>query len=226
MKQGKGKYSGLEIQIIGEKVGKRVPCLILLLMLTLGVVVLEFLYVRNSVSTVSAVEATAGIGVYWDAGCTNAVGSINWGVLSPGHSAQAVVYVRNEGNQSIFLTVAPTNYSPANASDYLSFSWACANATIMPTEIVQVTTWLLVSATQAPKTTGNFTFSFDIIFGKLSPDVNGDGKVDMGDVVTVLRAFGSTPGMPNWNPACDLEQNGRIDMGDVVIVLEAFGETV
>jgi PKD repeat protein len=61
---------------------------------------------------------------------------------------------------------------------------------------------------------------------QLSPDVNGDGKVDMGDVVTVLKAFGSTPGMPNWNPACDLEQNGRIDMGDVVIVLEAFGEYV
>jgi Ca2+-binding EF-hand superfamily protein len=56
--------------------------------------------------------------------------------------------------------------------------------------------------------------------------VNGDGKVDMGDVVTVLKAMFSTPSSPNWNPACDLEQNGKIDMGDVVIVLSNFGETV
>jgi hypothetical protein len=59
---------------------------------------------------------------------------------------------------------------------------------------------------------------------ELSPDVNGDGKVDMGDVVTVLRAFGSTPGSPNWNPNCDLEGNDKIDMGDVVIVLINFGK--
>jgi hypothetical protein len=51
------------------------------------------------------------------------------------------------------------------------------------------------------------------------------GTVDMGDVVTILRAFGSTPGTPNWNPACDLENNGKIDMGDVVIALENFGKT-
>jgi hypothetical protein len=196
--------------------------------LTLSVAVFEFLYVRNSVSSVSAVEVTPGIGVYWDAGCTNAVGSINWGVLSLGQSSEVVVYVRNEGNQSIFLTVAPTNYSPANASNYLGFSWSCGNATILPGEIVQVTTWLFVSPTRAAEITGNFTFSFDVIFGKVSNlgDVNGDGKVDMGDVVTVLLAFGSTPGMPNWNPACDLEQNGKIDMGDLMIVLENFGETV
>jgi hypothetical protein len=51
------------------------------------------------------------------------------------------------------------------------------------------------------------------------------GTVDMGDVVTILRAFGSTPGTPNWNPACDLENNGKVDMGDVVIALENFGKT-
>jgi hypothetical protein len=55
-------------------------------------------------------------------------------------------------------------------------------------------------------------------------DVLGEGKVDMGDVVTILRAFASTPGMPNYNPNCDLEDTGRIDMGDVVIALRNFGQ--
>lgn len=59
---------------------------------------------------------------------------------------------------------------------------------------------------------------------RIPADVNNQGVVNMDDVVTVLYAFGSTPGMPNWNPNCDLEGNGRIDMGDLVIVLRSFGQ--
>ena len=51
------------------------------------------------------------------------------------------------------------------------------------------------------------------------------GQVDMSDIITILYAFGSTPGKPNWNPACNLEGNGRIVMGDVVIALLNFGKT-
>ena len=54
------------------------------------------------------------------------------------------------------------------------------------------------------------------------------GQVDMGDIMTILYAFGSTPTnwlKANWNPVCDLEGNGKIDMGDVVIALRNFGET-
>ena len=51
------------------------------------------------------------------------------------------------------------------------------------------------------------------------------GRVDMSDIITILYAFGSTPGKPNWNPACNMEGNGKIDMGDVVIALLNFGKT-
>ncbi|MGB8779114.1 MAG: PKD domain-containing protein [Candidatus Bathyarchaeia archaeon] len=61
---------------------------------------------------------------------------------------------------------------------------------------------------------------------QLSPDVNGDGRVSMADVVLVLIAFGSTPSKPNWNPACDITQQGKVDMSDVVIVLVNFGKYI
>jgi len=52
-------------------------------------------------------------------------------------------------------------------------------------------------------------------------DVNGDGRVDFRDVSLVVRAFGSRPGQPRWNPAADLNDNGRVDLGDLLFVLRS-----
>jgi len=59
-----------------------------------------------------------------------------------------------------------------------------------------------------------------------SPDVDGNGRVDMTDVVIVLDAFGSTPGKPNWNPIADINMDYKVDMTDVIIVLDNFGKYV
>lgn len=57
----------------------------------------------------------------------------------------------------------------------------------------------------------------------IAGDVNGDGKVDMQDVILVLDAFGSYPGHPRWNPSCDLNTDLKVDMADLTIVLNNFG---
>jgi hypothetical protein len=56
-------------------------------------------------------------------------------------------------------------------------------------------------------------------------DVNGDGKVDITDVAIVSGAFGSYPGHPRWNPACDLNRDGRVDITDVATVSANYGQT-
>jgi uncharacterized protein (DUF2141 family) len=55
-------------------------------------------------------------------------------------------------------------------------------------------------------------------------DVNGDGKVDVKDVFIVYKAFGSSPGSPNWNPLADLNGDGKVDVKDVFIVAKSFGK--
>jgi parallel beta-helix repeat protein len=55
-------------------------------------------------------------------------------------------------------------------------------------------------------------------------DVDGNFRVDMGDVVSILKAFGSTYGRPNYNPNCDFDSNLRIDMTDVITALRVFGQ--
>jgi hypothetical protein len=55
-------------------------------------------------------------------------------------------------------------------------------------------------------------------------DVNGDGKVDIKDVLMVSKCFGATPSDPRWNPACDLNGDGKIDIRDILIVATHFGQ--
>jgi hypothetical protein len=55
-------------------------------------------------------------------------------------------------------------------------------------------------------------------------DVDGSGRVDMNDIISICKAFGSTVGQPNYNPNCDIENTGKVDMSDVVIALRNFGQ--
>ena len=56
-------------------------------------------------------------------------------------------------------------------------------------------------------------------------DVNNDRKVDMTDIGMILRAYGTTPMSPNWNPNYDLNDDGKVDMTDVGIALRNYGKT-
>jgi len=40
----------------------------------------------------------------------------------------------------------------------------------------------------------------------------------------VVKAFGSTPEKPNWDPRADTDGNGRVDMTDIMTVVRNFGK--
>jgi len=49
-------------------------------------------------------------------------------------------------------------------------------------------------------------------------DLNGDGSVDICDVLLAAAAYGSTPIDPNWNAAADLNHDNRVDICDLIIL--------
>ncbi len=69
-------------------------------------------------------------------------------------------------------------------------------------------------------------FIDDLFFGGLSysPDVNGDGTVDVLDLIAVIGAWGACPDFPQLCPA-DIDGNGAVDTTDLVEVLVSWGET-
>ena len=56
-------------------------------------------------------------------------------------------------------------------------------------------------------------------------DINGDGVVNIIDLVAVGSHFGARRGDPNYLPAADLNNDGVIDIIDLSIVGSTFGRT-
>jgi len=53
---------------------------------------------------------------------------------------------------------------------------------------------------------------------KIPGDVNGDGIVNIIDMVLLRAAYGSTPTQPNWNPEADINRDGVINIFDALIL--------
>jgi hypothetical protein len=107
-------------------------------------------------SRVSAVEAATSLGVYWDANCSTAVTSIDWGSLVPGQVSSVAFYVRNEGANAWVLVASIVGWQGDNTSNCLSFS--CESPTIMPSQAVRV-----VSSVSAFPNASAVSFGFGML---------------------------------------------------------------
>jgi hypothetical protein len=68
------------------------------------------------------------------------------------------MYVRNEGNVAVTLSIQTADWNPANASSYLVFGWNCTGYVLQPSQVVQA----LLTLTVSSSISGITSFSFDI----------------------------------------------------------------
>jgi len=61
-------------------------------------------------------------------------------------------------------------------------------------------------------------------YGRLTGDLNDDGKVDVKDLILFVKAFGSYPTHPRWNPKADLNNDEKTDIKDLILLVKHFGE--
>jgi hypothetical protein len=65
----------------------------------------------------------------------------------------------------------------------------------------------------------------EVIMGIKAPgDINSDGKCDRADLLLLLKAYGSTPSSPTWNPSADLNKDGKVNFEDYIILKSFFGQ--
>jgi len=146
--------------------GKSVKLALSLIMVMLISAILSGLIVANvsslyqTSSTISSIGTfkAIGIGVYWNADSTNEVKTINWGFLAPGSRKSFTVYVSNEGNLPLTLSISDSNWSPSIASNYLTLACSYTGQTVKAGVLIPVTLTLSVSES----VTGVSNFTFDI----------------------------------------------------------------
>lgn len=100
-----------------------------------------------------------GVGVYEDAACTVEVTQIDWGILEPGDTVTVEGYIKNLSNVPITMTLQTEDWSPVNASNFISLSWDYDGSKIPVDSSIPVTLTLDVDAA----TSGISSFSFTIV---------------------------------------------------------------
>jgi len=63
------------------------------------------------------------------------------------------------------------------------------------------------------------------ILSQLRNDLNGDGMVNLQDIVIVGVAFGSKVGDPRWNVIADVDKDGSISIIDIALIAKDYGKT-
>jgi hypothetical protein len=132
----------------------------LLCLILSGLIVANVRSLYQTSSTISSVGTLRAIGidVYQDAGLTNKVTTINWGLLTPGSQATYTIYVSNTGILPVTLSLSTSNWNPSTASNYLTLTWNYNRQPINAGKVAQVTFTLTVSG----DITGITNFNFDI----------------------------------------------------------------
>ena len=115
-------------------------------------------------------------------------------------------------------TIAVLNMFPGTQTTII-FSWNTSNTLSGHYSISAV-----ASVVIGENNTRNNNYVNGPIEIKMNPDLDGDGDVDIFDVVIVTSLYGCREGEPCWNPRADSIEDGIIDIYDVVFVVSYYGK--
>ncbi|MBN2335351.1 hypothetical protein JXL21_07290 [Candidatus Bathyarchaeota archaeon] len=117
--------------------------------------------VLTASKTLSSSGSIMGInvGVYSDLACTTPISSLDWGTPDPGDTVIRTIYVKNEGNAEMTLSMSANTWVPSGVDAYLTVSWDQESTVLSEDEVVGATVTLEVSS----GITGVNDFSFQIV---------------------------------------------------------------
>lgn len=103
---------------------------------------------------------SVNVDVYIDSACLITHPGITYADLDPSTSNVTTVYIKNNGNQNMTLTMTTKNWSPIDAPTYMSLTWN-RESTVL-TAGANCTALLTLTVTNAPQGT-EFNFDIDIV---------------------------------------------------------------
>ena len=152
-------------------------------------------------------------------------------VVGQGYSMSINVTVANQGdypetfNVTVYANTTEIGRQEitlaSSTSTTLTFTW---NTTGFAKGNYSVWAYAWPVLGEKDKTDNTYTDGWVVV--TILGDINGDLKVDVKDLVLVIKYFGSYPGHPikPWNPNADVNSDNKVDIKDLVLVIKHFGE--
>jgi uncharacterized repeat protein (TIGR02543 family) len=100
----------------------------------------------------------------------------------------------------------------------LSFVWDTTNAPYCHNYTITA-----VAAIPADDYPADNTLSDGAIKVRIMGDINGDGKVDIKDILICAKNFGSVQGDARYNSDADMNSDGKVNIKDILTVAKHFG---
>jgi hypothetical protein len=150
-------------------------------------------------------------------------------VVGQGYGPTVNVIAANGGNcpETFNVTVyAGTTYVTSQnvtlsngTSAWLSIPWNTTS-----TAYGYYTIWAYASPVPGQTNTANNNCTGCTVTVTIPGDINGDGKVNLQDLVLLTKAYGSKPGDSNWNPNADIKGDGIVDLPDLVVLAHYYNQ--
>jgi len=150
-------------------------------------------------------------------------------IVCQGYSMKINVTVENQGDLTETFNVTAyanttviqtkTNTLPSGNSTTITFTWDA-------TGFAKGNYTVSANATAVPGETdlSDNSFTDGIVAIVHDGDVDGNGKVDLTDVLAVALAFGARPVDPLWSPNLDIDDNGSVDLTDYLATAINYGK--
>ena len=104
-------------------------------------------------------EPDIEIDVYSDSACTEPISSVEWGSIEAGRSKDRIVYVKNNGDHEVSLSLSTDDWSPSSASQYMQLSWDYDGSVLQKGAVEQI----MITLTVSSSISGVSNFNFNIV---------------------------------------------------------------
>jgi len=114
--------------------------------------------VNQNLPSSGIVTTTPNLSVYSNSDCTSTLTSIPWGSMTAGDTITNTIYIKNTGTGTLILGLTASNWTPTEASTYITYSWDKQGTQLSAGQSTQA----IITATVSPSITGITDFSSTI----------------------------------------------------------------
>ena len=129
-----------------HKIQKILTIILIVFACSLGASTLAVIAVNQNIDSSGTITTSPNISLYSNSACTNNMIAISWGPITVGGSTTQTIYVKNTGTGTLTLGLSATNWTPTQASTYLTVSWDKQGTQLSAGQLIQATITITASS--------------------------------------------------------------------------------